>query len=74
MSTDSLLQAAHQLSVAERLHLVEEIWDSIGADPASLPLTAEQRDELDQRLADYEANPTAGSTWEEVRARIERQP
>lgn len=74
MSADTLLQEAHRLSVAERLRLVEEIWDTIGDDPAALPLTAAQRAELDSRLADYEAHPAAGSTWEEVRGRIERKP
>jgi putative addiction module component (TIGR02574 family) len=29
--------------------LVEDIWDSIAADSAALPLTDVQRDELDRR-------------------------
>jgi putative addiction module component (TIGR02574 family) len=59
------------LSVAERILLVEQIWDSIAAEPDALPLTQEQKDELDRRLAAYEADPTAGSTWEEVKARLQ---
>lgn len=74
MSAELLLQEAHRLSVADRLRLVEEIWDSIGDDPASLPISHEQREELDSRLADYEANPSAGSPWNDVRARIENRP
>jgi len=73
MSTESLLQEARILSVAERMQLVEELWDSIGEQPADLPLTAEQRDELDRRLADCEADPNAGSPWSEVRDRLERR-
>jgi len=72
MSTDSLVHEANQLSVAERLRLVEEIWDSIDDDPASLPLSAEQRNELDSRLEDFQANPSVGDSWDEVRRRIER--
>jgi putative addiction module component (TIGR02574 family) len=43
-----------QLSVAERLVLVEELWDSIAA---STPISEAQRAELDRRLADHESNP-----------------
>jgi putative addiction module component (TIGR02574 family) len=60
------------LPVAERVRLVEAVWDSISAVPEALPLTQWQREELDRRLAEFEANPEAGSTLEEVFARIRR--
>jgi putative addiction module component (TIGR02574 family) len=65
-----------QLSVAERLELVEEIWDSIAADADAdtLPLSESERQLLDERLADLEANPDAGSPWPQVRARILGKP
>jgi len=61
-----------KLSIAERLQLVEDIWDSIAAeaDLATLPLSEEEKALLDERLADLEANPEAGASWPEVRARI----
>ena len=46
-------QQIEQLSVAERIQLVEDIWDSIAATPEHLDLTEEQRQELDDRLAAY---------------------
>jgi putative addiction module component (TIGR02574 family) len=61
-----------ELPVAERVLLVEAIWDSIAAVPEALPLTEWQRKELDRRLAEYEADPDSGSTLEEVFARIRR--
>jgi putative addiction module component (TIGR02574 family) len=60
-----------RLSIAERILLVEEIWDSIADKPEEVPLTDAQREELERRLAAYEANPRAGSTWEEVKARLQ---
>lgn len=60
------------LPVAERVRLVEAIWDSISAVPEALPLTEWQKQELDRRLAEFEANPDEGSTLEEVFARIRR--
>jgi putative addiction module component (TIGR02574 family) len=60
------------LPIEERVELVDAIWDSISAAPEALPLTQWQRDELDRRLAEFEADPEAGSTLEEVFARIRR--
>jgi len=62
------------LPVEERVRLVEAIWDSISAVPEALPLTQWQREELDRRLAEFEADPEAGSTLEEVFVRIRRGP
>jgi len=60
------------LPVEERVRLVEAIWDSISAVPDALPLTQWQKDELDRRLAEFEADPDSGATLEEVFARIRR--
>jgi putative addiction module component (TIGR02574 family) len=59
-----------QLSLAQRILLVEEIWDSIAEEQEEFPLTEAQRQDLQLRIATYEANPKAGSTWEEVKARL----
>ena len=45
-----------ELPVEERIKLVENLWDSIASDQQALPLTDEQRDELDWRLDAYEAD------------------
>jgi len=62
-----------ELPITERMQLVEAIWDSISAAPESLPLTQWQREELDRRLAEYEADPASGSSLEEVFGRIRRR-
>ena len=59
-----------KLTVAQRLQLVDDIWSSLGEDPPLAPLTPAQEAELQRRIADYEANPDAGSSWEEVKARL----
>ncbi len=56
-----------RLSVADRLALVEEIWDSL----EQVPITEPQKQDLQRRLAAYEANPKAGSSWEDVKARLQ---
>jgi putative addiction module component (TIGR02574 family) len=63
-----------RLTVAEKLQLVEEIWDSIAARPEDVPLTQNQKQDLSRRLDAYEANPKAGSSWGEVKARLQAGP
>ncbi len=62
------------LSLDERLKLVEDIWDSIAAEQGVLAVTPEQREELDRRLEAYrlDANrraPTVEAT-ESARRRL----
>ena len=59
-----------QLSVEERLALVEELWDSIAEDGAAVPLTDAQRAELDRRVAPYEAHPEDVVSWEDVKTSV----
>jgi antitoxin HicB len=42
-------------------------------DAASFPIPAAHRAELDRRLRDWEEHPEAGTSWEEVRGRLERR-
>jgi putative addiction module component (TIGR02574 family) len=63
-----------RLSVAERIQLVQDIWDSIAADRNAQPLTAAEREELDRRLRAYEEDPSGTKTWSEVREDLERDP
>jgi putative addiction module component (TIGR02574 family) len=58
-----------RLSVEDRITLVQEIWDSIEASSEQIPLTDAQRQELERRLAAYEASPSAVVSWEEVKAK-----
>lgn len=68
--TTLTLSEITQLSVAERIQLAQDIWDSIWAVPENLELTDAQRQELDQRLQRHQKNPEASVPWEEVKQRI----
>ena len=59
-----------ELSVAERLQLVQDIWDSIAELPESLELTEEQKVEIERRRNEYLANPKSLISWQDVKARI----
>jgi len=71
MSTSSQFSDLAQLSVAERILVVEQIWDSIAAEQSSLPVTPAQQKELDRRLESYRRSPREGASLEEVKARIQ---
>jgi putative addiction module component (TIGR02574 family) len=59
-----------KLSIAERIQLAEDLWDSIPPEGADILLTEAQKAELDRRLEELEHNPDAGESWEVVRARL----
>ncbi|HLL46035.1 MAG TPA: addiction module protein [Longimicrobiaceae bacterium] len=65
-----LLSEILDLSITERIQLIQDVWDSIAAEPEELPLTDEERQEMDRRLADVEANPGVGRPWAEVKTRL----
>jgi putative addiction module component (TIGR02574 family) len=70
MSTE--LSDILQMSVAERIQLVEDIWDSIAASPESIPITDVQKEELDRRLQAYTQNPGEGVSWDELKEKVRK--
>lgn len=58
------------LNPEERLRMIEELWDSLSEQPGSVPLTDEQRQELDRRLDELEGSGPKGIPWEEVLEQI----
>ncbi len=61
------------LSVADRLRLLEEIWDSLAETPEAIPVADAQRKELARRRHAHAGNPAATKSWAEVRARLRRR-
>ena len=59
-----------QLSVPERIQLVEDIWDSILLVPESVELSDEQKAELDRRLNAYHMNPENGIPWDILKSKL----
>ncbi len=59
------------LSVAERIQLAEDIWDSIAAEnPDSATLTPLQLQEIQARLDVHDQAPSTAVSWEQVRAEL----
>ena len=59
-----------RLSIAERIILVQDIWDSIAAEQGALDLSDAQKSELHKRLKEHLASPEDGNSWEQIRDRL----
>lgn len=68
------LDSLRRLPVAERLQLVEDLWDSIAVETpaADVPMTPALAAELDRRLKDLDEGRERLLTWDEARKRILR--
>ena len=58
------------LSPAEKLQLVQDLWDDLAASPEDVPVHDWQKEELARRKANLQKNPASGLSWEEVKRRI----
>lgn len=58
------------LPAAERLQLVEDLWDSLAEVESDVPVSQWQQDELARREEYFLKNPSCTSSWEDVKARI----
>ncbi|MCQ8129033.1 addiction module protein [Methylomonas rivi] len=59
-----------ELPVQERIQLVELIWDSVAAVPEAVEVSPELKAELELRLIEFERNPEAGYSWDQVKSRL----
>lgn len=69
MNTISIA-AILELPVQERIRLVELIWDSVAAVPETVKISPVLKAELEARLEEFEANPEAGYSWDQVKSRL----
>ena len=61
----------HQLSVGDRLELIEQIWDSLPEQVSPQDMPEWHLAELARRRAQAEAQPGLGKPWREVLGAIE---
>ena len=58
------------LSPAEKLELVEDLWDDLAATPEAVPVHEWQKQELARRRAGLLRNPDSALSWEDVKQRV----
>jgi len=67
------LEELKHLFLAERVHLVEDLWDSIAAELESTPPSEELKTEMDRRLEEYLKNPSSAVPYVEVLPRMKER-
>lgn len=62
-----------RLSTAEKILLVEDLWDSIAMDEATVPVPASHKAELDSRMKAFRASPGVLLSLEDLQSRFQRR-
>jgi putative addiction module component (TIGR02574 family) len=70
LSTEEIRSAASALPTGSKWELANQLFEQVEADPAWPPLPKGYFDEMDRRVEEYLRDPSKGSKWEEVKARI----
>jgi len=63
---NEIIKEIDNLSLSEKLILVEDIWDSIARNNAELPLPEWQKTELDKRYSDYKNCKLKLHNWDVI--------
>jgi putative addiction module component (TIGR02574 family) len=66
MRSEKLKNEIRKLDVAEKLLLVEEVWNDIASSNDELPLPEWQKKELSQRLDAYDQGEIESTAWQQV--------
>lgn len=69
---ETLLADATQLPVADRIQLIDAIWDTLPADSLP-PLNDEWVAEIQRRSAEYDSGSVETVPWEQVKAEAMRR-
>ena len=69
---ENVLADAARLQVADRIQLIDAIWDTLPADSLP-PLTDAWRAEIQRRSAEYDSGSADTVSWEQVRAEALRR-
>ena len=75
MASDHASQpvSVFDLSPAEKLQLVQDLWDDLAASPADVPIHEWQKQEVARRKSNLMKNPVAGLDWSEVKRNIRQR-
>ncbi|OLE60534.1 MAG: hypothetical protein AUI36_12245 [Cyanobacteria bacterium 13_1_40CM_2_61_4] len=67
------MDTAKSLPLAERIELIEALWESIAQEGYEPPLTAEQAAELDRRLEAHQKNPDDVLSWDTIKTDLQNK-
>ena len=71
MTDQTAIRQILALPVDQRLAILELLWDSLSADPTTVPVPDWQIEVLNERIAEDDQDALPGEPWAQVRSRIE---
>jgi putative addiction module component (TIGR02574 family) len=74
MSKTEILAELPKLGVEDRREILDRICEIEERDLLNGGATPEEKALLDRELEEYRRNPEAGSSWNEIEARIRKSP
>jgi len=66
----TVIEAAKNLPLPERLELLDALWESIIEEGYDPPLTTAQAEEIDRRLKAHEENPHEVVDWDTIKTEL----
>ena len=66
MRPNEIVEEIKKLNLAEKLLLIEDVWDSIAQSNLELPMPEWQKQELDKRYREYKAGNQKLFDWQQV--------
>ncbi len=70
MQQTQIVQEIKKMELAQRLSLVQEIWDSIALDKAQVPFPDWQKNELKARYEQYKSGMLSLHDWTGVHQKL----
>jgi putative addiction module component (TIGR02574 family) len=64
------LEELRKLPIADKLHIVEQLWDDIAASDEAFPLLLWHKEEATRRAKELETSPETALTREELWKRV----
>lgn len=71
--SSNLVETVRRLPLAERIELIDALWESMAQEGYEPPLTPEQAAELDRRLEAHRRNPNDVVSWESIKEDLSRR-
>ena len=62
-----------KLPIAEKLRVVEELWDDIGRSDEPFPLPRWHREEADRRTGELDSDPSMALSRDELWSRVDNR-
>ncbi|GAB6058233.1 addiction module protein [Desulfonatronum parangueonense] len=70
MDTIQIENEIAKLNISERLHLIQNAWDSLAKDQDALPMPEWQKMELERRYQEYQRGDLEMHDWQTVHEKL----